>query len=72
MKDYILANGNTNQGGKKRRYFASVGVLTVVLMKVQVLWDVVPCHWQIHSYISEGCTASIYRMDISCYLFLDC
>ena len=47
-------------------------VLTVVLMKAQVLWDVVPCHWQIHSDILEGCTASIYRMDISCYLFLDC
>jgi hypothetical protein len=52
------------------RYFASVGVLTVVLMKVRVSWDVVPCHWQIRSDVSEGCTASTYRKDISCYLFL--
>ena len=56
----------------EKRYFASVGVLTVVLMKVQVQRDVVPCHWQMLSDISEGFSASIYRMDISCYSFLDC
>jgi hypothetical protein len=31
----------TKEGGKKKRYFASVRVLTVVLMKVQVSWDVI-------------------------------
>jgi hypothetical protein len=53
------------------RYFASVEVIRVVLMKVLVSGDVVPCHWQIFTDILGGCTASIFRVDISCYLFLD-
>jgi len=36
-------------------------VLTVVLLKIQVLWDVMLCYWAFPG-VSKDCTASLFRV----------
>jgi hypothetical protein len=55
-KDYELTIGKlqVSQSGHRYNVILIVEVLTVVLLKVQFFWVVMPCHWASSSQYYEG------------------
>jgi len=53
-----------------RRYYGRREVHTVVLMKMQVYWDVTRCRWVVCTEVSDKYNAFLFRVKHSYFLLL--